>query len=382
MVPRSMSRPPCLQLFLVALAALAAAALLGPGAAAAISAKASVVAGDQAVRGSFPYLAFVYFREDGEAEACSGTVVSSNVVLTAAHCLLDGAGAPRPAAAFRVVTGEVDWEAGDRVLSKVAALAVHPEYSPSGERANWPDVAVLQLSRPISAPPVRLASDPPAPGTAALIAGWGKLASDQPGPAATLHYGTTTVQPADFCGGQADHFDPSGQLCVIDAGDQTHSACSGDSGGPLLVVAPGSADEPLEIGIASFSASDSCAPSSPQYYTRADLVAPWVAAEVVALAPPAASAAATTLPRLGKRRAKAFARAALAEAFGVGFERGSGYSAECEAIETSKRACTVSWEGSRVRFAGWVTVYYKLEANKVVWRYAMRVKRTRVPRAS
>ena len=376
-----MSWPPRIQLLLAALAVLLFAALLGPGAAAAASAKASVVAGDQAVRGSFPYLAFIYFHDEGEAEACSGTVVSSNVVLTAAHCVLDGAGAPRPVATFRVVTGEVDWEAGDRVLSKVAALAVHPEYDPRGERADWADVAVLQLSRPISAPPVRLASEPPAPGTASLIAGWGKLAADQPGPAATLHYGTTTVQPADFCAGQASQFDPTGQLCVLDTTDQAHSACNGDSGGPLLVVAPGSVDEPLEIGIASFGASDSCAPSSPQYYTRADLIAPWVAAEVAALAPPAASVAAATLPRLGKRRAKALARAALAEAFGAGFVRGSGYSAECDAIAASKRACAVSWQGSRVRFAGWVTVFYALEANKVVWRYAMRVKQTRPPRS-
>ena len=377
-----MSRPPRIQLLLAALAALLLAALLGPGAAAATSAQVSVVAGDQAAPGSFPYLAFVYFRDGGEAEACSGTVVSSNVVLTAAHCVVDSAGAPRPAAVCRVVTGDVDWEAGDRVLSAVTAVAVHPEYAPSGERANWADVAVLQLSRPIAAPPVRLATEPWAAGTAALIAGWGKLSPGQPGPSATAHYATTAVQPAELCAGAANHFDPSGQLCVLDAAERAHSACSGDSGGPLLVVTPGSADEPLEIGIASFSASEGCAPSSPQYYTRADLVAPWVAAEVAALAPPEATAAVATLPRLGARRAKVFAREALAEAFGAGFGRGSGYSAACEAIEASKRACAVSWNGGDVRFAGWVTVYYALEANRVVWRYAMRVKRTRVARAA
>jgi secreted trypsin-like serine protease len=374
-----MPRPARTRLLLAALAALLFVALLGPGAAAAApTAKASVVAGDQAAHGSFPYLAFVYFRDGGEAEACTGTVVASNVVLTAAHCVVDGAGAPRPATVFQVVTGDVDWEGGDRELSTVSAVVVHPEYAPGGERGNWADVAVLQLSQPVSAPPVRLATEASTSGSAALIAGWGKLSPAQPGPAATAHFATTTVQPAGFCAEQADHFDPAGQLCVLDTADGAHSACSGDSGGPLLVVAPGTADEPLEIGIASFSASDSCAPSSPQYYTRADLVAPWVAAEVAALAPATASAvAAATLPRLGKRRARTLARAALAEAFGAGFERGSGYSSECEAVEASKRACAVSWHGGRIRFAGWVTVYYALEANKVVWRYSMRVKRTR-----
>lgn len=371
-----MSRPPRIPLLLASLAALLLATSLVPAAAAAAPARASVVAGDPAVRGSFPYLAFVYFRDGGEAEACSGTVVAANVVLTAAHCVVDGAEAPRPAAAFRVVTGAVDWEAGERVLSTVAAVAVHPGYAPSGERANWADVAVLQLSQPVAAPPVRLATEPVEPGSAALIAGWGKLAAGQAGPAATLHYGTTAVQPPDFCGDQAEHFDPAGQLCVLDTAEGAHSACGGDSGGPLLVVAPGTSDEPLEIGIASFAAGEGCSPGSPQFYTRADLVAPWVDAQVADLAP-AAAASAATLPRLGKHRAKAFARAALVESFGAGFERGSGYSAACEAIEPAKRACAVSWDGARGHFAGWVTVYYALEARQVVWRYAMRVKRTR-----
>jgi secreted trypsin-like serine protease len=370
-----MSRPLRIPLVLVSLTALLLAASLSPGVALAAGARASVVAGDQAVRGSLP---FVYFRQGGEAEACSGTVVASNVVLTAAHCVVDGSGAPRPPAAFRVVTGEVDWEAGDRVLSTVAAVAVDPEYAASGERANWADAAVLQLSHPVAAPPVRLAGGEAwAAGGAALIAGWGKLDPAEAGPAATLHYGTTAIQPAELCAGQADHFDPAGQLCVLDAADRATSACNGDSGGPLLVVAPGTADEPLQIGIASYSSSDSCDPGSPQYYTRADLVAPWVAAEVGSLAPAVATAAPVTLPRLGNRRAKALARAALAEAFGGGFERGRDYSSGCEAIEPSKRTCAVSWRGGRVRFAGSVTVYYALQADSVVWRYAMRVKRTR-----
>ena len=372
-----MPRSPRTWLLPAVLAASLLATLLGPAAvASAASAEASVVGGEQAAPGSFPYLAFVYFRQGGEADACSATVVSSNVVLTAAHCVVDGAGVPRPAAAFRVVTGDVDREAADRVLSTVSAVAVDPEYAASGARANWADAAVLALSRPITAPPVRLGAETVAPGSAALLAGWGKLSASQPGPATTLHEGATVVQSPDLCAAQATYFDPAGQLCVLDSVELTRSACSGDSGGPLLVVAPGSVDEPLQIGIASFGASDSCAPGSAQYYTRADLVAPWVAAEVAALAPPAASAVATPLPRLGKRRARALARAALVEAFGAGFERGSGHSLECEAITASKRTCAVSWRAGRFRFAGWVTVFYAREGDRVVPRSTMRVKRT------
>jgi hypothetical protein len=384
-----MSRPLRIPLLaLVVLAALLLVASTGPASATAAPAPTtSVVNGEVAAPGSFPYLAFVYFREGSEGEACSGTVVSSNVVLTAAHCVLDEErGVLRSPAGFKVVTGNVEWESSERIVSSVSAVAIDPEYTPSGENAHWADAAVLQLSHPITALPVKLAgSEAWAPGTGALIAGWGKLSPDPGGPAPVLHYGPTAVQSAAYCGSKATHFHASGQLCVLDAAAPYDSVCNGDSGGPLLIVGPGTAAEPLEIGIASYIVNEGCAPSSPQYYTRADLVAPWVAAEVAAFAPPpgaapealAAAATAPSLPRLGRRRAKSFARAALARAFGGSFDGGSSYSSECEAIEAAKRACAVSWHGGSFRYAGWVTVFYALESNQVVWRSTMRVKRSR-----
>lgn len=370
-----MSRPPLTRLLLAALAALLLGASLSPAGASASSASASVVNGQPAARGSFPYLAFVYFRAGGEAEACTGTVVSSNLILTAAHCVLDEAlGVPRPPAGFRVVTGSVDWQAGERAISTVTGVAIHPDYVPSGDRTHWADAAVLQLSRPISATPMKLASaEAWGPGSEAMVAGWGALGAGQ-AVAAGLRYATTVVQPASYCGAEASQFDAAGELCVLDTAGRAHAACTGDSGGPLLIADPGSG-EPLEIGIASFAVSDSCDPGSPQYYTRADLIAPWVGAEVAALAPPGGAVAA--LPRLGRRTAKGFARAALARDFGGSFAHGSAYRAHCEALESSRRACAVSWNGGAFHYGGWVTVYYALEANRVVWRYALRVKRSR-----
>jgi hypothetical protein len=384
-----MSRP--LRIPVVVLAALLlAASTAAATATAAPAATTSVVNGEQAVRASFPSLAFVYFREGSEGEACSGTVVAGNVILTAAHCVLDEErGILRSPAGFRVVTGNVEWESSERVVSSVSAVAIDPEYTPSGENAHWADAAVLQLSHAITAPPVKLAgSEVWAPGTGAMIVGWGKLSPGPGGPASVLHYGPTTVQSAAYCGSRASHFHADGQVCVLDAAAPYDSVCNGDSGGPLLIADPGAPTEPLEIGIASYIVSESCSPSSPQYFTRADLVAPWVAAEIAAFAPPpgaapelvASTATAPTLPRLGRRRAKSFARAALAKSFGGRFEGRRGYSSDCEAIEAAKRACAVSWSGGSFRYAGWVTVFYALESNQLVWRYTMRVKRKRDPR--
>ncbi len=369
----------------------AAASPTAPGASAtAPEATASVVNGESAVRGSFPYLAFVSYRGAVGSEACTGTVVASDVILTAAHCVLDeGSGAPYPPAGFRIVTGSVDWETGERVVSTVAAVAVDPEYQSDGERAHWADAALLQLAKPVTAPPVRLATaEAWGPGSAALMAGWGKTAASQTTPASVLQYGSTAVQSAAYCASQANHFDAAGQLCAVDAPAQLHAACNGDSGGPLLVVNPGTASEPLEIGIASYATGEGCSPDSPQYYTRADLVAPWVAGQAAAFAavPPAAGDATATaalgssghgaLPRLGGRRALGYARAALSRELGARFDQRRDYQASCEALEAPRRSCAVSWSGGAFRYAGSVTVFYALEAGRVEWRYRLRVRRT------
>jgi trypsin len=355
----------------------------------------SVVNGEQAGHGSFPYLAFVTYRGGGVSEACTGTLVAANVVLTAAHCVRDEAtGAPFAAAGFKVVTGNVNWEEGERVISAVSAVAVDPEYQPSGERSNWADAAVLQLAKPVAAPTVRLATaEAWGAGSAALIVGWGKTAATQSGPASTLHYGTTAVQSPTFCASLASHFDPAGQLCVLDAPAHLDAACNGDSGGPLLVVNPGTSSEPLEIGIASYVVEEGCSPASPQYFTRADLVAPWVNGQVAVFAATAATTDAATsaptvsaapgpLPRLSARAARRFARIALGRELGGRFGRRHGFEDACESLEATRRSCAVSWSDSAFRYAGTVTVFYALEANQVVWRYRMRVRRTAAACAS
>jgi secreted trypsin-like serine protease len=363
------------------------AAAFAPAAASAATATTSVIGGQQAVHGSFPYLAFVYFKAGSEGEACSGTVVSSNVVLTAAHCVVDEvSGLPRAASGFRVVTGNVEWESGERVVSAVSGVAVDPEYTRSGEYAHWGDAAILQLSQPIAAPAVRLAtSETWGAGTSALMAGWGKVTASQVGASPLLHYGTTVIQSAAYCGSKAVHFHAAGQLCVIDAPNHVYSVCSGDSGGPLLVVAPGTTNEPLEIGIASFVVNEECAPTSPQYYTRADLVSAWVKAQIAALAPPPAPppsapavltpAPAATLPRLGGGRAKAHAKTVLSQALGLRFDRRSDYRIACETLEATRQRCAVSWRGAAFRYSGTVTVYYVLEGDQVVLKDRFRIRR-------
>jgi secreted trypsin-like serine protease len=102
-------------------------------------------------------MAFIIHRDAlGNFAFCSGTVVSTNVVLTAGHCAVDeSTGATLDPSGFTVVTGAVDWtDTVDRHASEVSQVIVDPAYN---RAAKTSDAALLVLSTPTTAPTIRLA---------------------------------------------------------------------------------------------------------------------------------------------------------------------------------------------------------------------------------
>ena len=92
---------------------------------------------------------------------CSGTVVSPNVVLTAAHCA-DGT------YSYVVWT---EHTGSSTVGVAVSAIVTAPGYDAIPDYLN--DAALLVLSSPTSAAPIALATTEPAGGTPAAIYSWG-----------------------------------------------------------------------------------------------------------------------------------------------------------------------------------------------------------------
>jgi secreted trypsin-like serine protease len=235
-------------------------------------------------------LAFITAPIAGGDLICSGTVVSSNLVLTAAHCAEDiPTGIAYPASGYRVVTGSLDWtNAAARQVSAVSAVLIDPGFNPS--TLDGGDVALLELSTTTTAPPVALATTSAllAPGTADMIAGWGRTnASDPASIPAQLQYGYTVTQDDTYCAQQATAsealFDPADQICAVDSPTYQDAACNGDSGGPLL--ADFQSSTPIEVGITSFGSAD-CSPKLGDFFTRADAIAVWVDTQIAALKPP------------------------------------------------------------------------------------------------
>jgi secreted trypsin-like serine protease len=372
----------------VVIAIATMAAIVAPAGAAA-QPSASVINGDEAAAGTFPYLAWIYYSDSIDNRVCTGSVVASNVVLTAAHCVLrDDFSATVDPARFAVVTGNVHHLAEPHTASAVSSLAVAPNFriEPPIRTPLAGDAAVLILAQPTPSPPVRLATSQVwSAGTPALVVGWGETGIPNAGDA--LRVGKETVQADAYCQTRVSYYNPAALICAQDKLEHRYSGCHGDSGGPLVMTAPGTVDEPLEIGVTSFGASD-CSPEAPGFFTRVDTVAAWVAGEIAAhppTFPPPAPPPGVDLtpreprPRIAAGKARAKATAALRRGLGARFADRREYKIVCDEINVHKQECRVSWKTVDSRYRGTVTVFGLFVAGKVVWHTPYTVRATTCP---
>jgi hypothetical protein len=222
---------------------------------------------------------FVYFN-------CGGTLISTTVVLTAAHCLYDEDFDLVGPGDVGVGIGEHDLEQielQNTPLRGVSRLSRHPRY----ETTITNDIAYLRLSSPVTevagqievidtAEPTDVASYPG--GTDAEVSGWGSTVGDTTSPSFPDYpdelHGTTVpvVDDAecidDFAEYAETHPEFAGEVIdeptMVCAGSATDDSCYGDSGGPLWTEDGG----PLQIGITSFGPFDCADPIAPGVYTE------------------------------------------------------------------------------------------------------------------
>ena len=229
-----------------------------------------IVGGSDAPAGQFPHQ--ISLQTSSGFHFCGGSVIASDWILTAAHCV-DG---ERPSA-LRVESGIVRLsEHGDK--DTVAEIVVHPDYDP---RTQDHDVALLRLSGSTSAPPVALVgpeaeTDVAAPGTWATVSGWGTLSSGGRSPDTLQFVDVPLISDADCQSAYPFEDITEHMVCAGDLEDGGIDSCQGDSGGPLVVVDDGVY---VQHGVVSWGYG--CADADhPGVYARTSTHIDWIAGYV------------------------------------------------------------------------------------------------------
>jgi secreted trypsin-like serine protease len=200
---------------------------------------------------------------------CGGTLIDSDTVLTAAHCITDPPD-PVRAANSRVILGRHDLDTSNGEVFAVTRILVHPGWGTGGQGN---DLALLTLARPTATTPALIGGED-AWGVTATAMGWGKILEAGPFSRDLLAVQLPLVRDEDCAAVYGQRFDSNVMTC---AGGNQRDTCQGDSGGPLMV--PGGPRGWLLIGVTSFG--DGCARQGvPGVYawTAGDTLRSWVEA--------------------------------------------------------------------------------------------------------
>jgi hypothetical protein len=205
---------------------------------------------------------------------CSGALIDTTHVLTAAHCVFIAPDERTPASDFLVKAGSSNLkapESGEQVIG-VSSVRAHPyyTYAPNSGHTNPDDVAVLTLAQPVvSGPdvsPIELAPlgvYPPV-GTTVGLTGFGEQNPTTKELDGKLYSLSMTLESSQGCGGEND-------AVIICASSPSGSSCSGDSGSVMTLMV----GTPMAIGVVNTGvviAGQSCAVGSQQ--SLANVAAP------------------------------------------------------------------------------------------------------------
>jgi secreted trypsin-like serine protease len=219
-----------------------------------------IVNGQTASANQFPHQALVFISTIQGTYQCGGSLISSEWVLSAAHCI-------SMARAVRLLLGSVN---RNSMPVQRNGVQVHrpSTYNPMTLKD---DISLIKVDNPVTTQsnvrPINLPSRTEALKTYTLtvltVSGFGLTTQDQV--STNLQYTTVIgISNAECRGIYGSMIVPS-ILCTRGFPNSNQGSCSGDSGGPLVL---GQGTNATVVGIVSFGAAQSCTQGFPQGFTR------------------------------------------------------------------------------------------------------------------
>lgn len=260
-----------------AFVALMTVAAFGSMLAAAPSADARIIDGELAIASDEGASVVGLVTSDGSV-VCSGVVVASTWVLTAAHCL--GAVEDGPATVRGV----------DGAVIEISGSVVHPAADPSRFVQSL-DIGLVELATPTQWPvaelvDTRVERQLVADRAQVVQFGAGRGSStdaelvppDLPVEGDPLIVRTARMELTSHVACQAAYrgFDDSTHLCGLVDPELAERPCDGDSGGPVVADVSGSA---VVVGLGSYTAPG-CVAAAPVGWSRVAVARSWIAHHV------------------------------------------------------------------------------------------------------
>ncbi|MFJ5551493.1 S1 family peptidase [Streptomyces sp. NPDC093225] len=241
---------------------------------------AQIIGGTAVNIKNYPFMTQLWVGDgQGHGWFCSGSVVNSRKILTAAHCVKGKnfvkygfviTGATRIADSHSLYGGK---------MYSISKQWYHPRYN-SSTFAN--DIAVLTLKSRTSAKPAKVTTSTDTasyrPGKIGTSVGWGRTTSKNQNLSTYLRRGYLPVQANSVCQRfWGTGFKKGAMLCVGKAATGsdrgTVATCNGDSGGPFLVNG-------RIVGVTSWGVKDCVYKGAHPVFTKYSTYAKTVAAQL------------------------------------------------------------------------------------------------------
>ncbi|XP_068142871.1 serine protease 1-like [Drosophila tropicalis] len=224
--------------------------------------------GQAASDGQFPYQVALSFSSSSGGWFCGGSVISTEWVLTAAHC----------------TSG-----ASSVTISYGATVRAQPKLTQTVSSANFEqhasynslllrnDIALIKTPaitytthiNKIALPAVSNSYSTYA-GKSAIASGYGLESDSSSSVASILNWVTLQITTKDVCANAYGTLIATDNIVCV-ATTNSQSTCSGDSGGPLVL-----SDEDIIVGLTSFGSSAGCEKNYPVGFTRITSYVDWI----------------------------------------------------------------------------------------------------------
>lgn len=210
----------------------------------------------------FPYQALVI-----QLGFCGGTLLSQNIVLTAAHCVPKKSTIHVHLGCYRFN----DLTEPGRVMFKTTVFKKHEHFDPKTLKN---DLALIKLPTNVkftdSIKPAQLPwnLNGPLVGQRVVVTGWGKT-GDNEMMSTILEVETVVIISNEVCTQYYNEAVFPTDLCTI--GSEKESVCDGDSGGPLVLE-----NTNILVGVVSYYHGISCDEGYPSGYMRVTDYREWI----------------------------------------------------------------------------------------------------------